>query len=73
MASDPFDYSYPSPLAPYHAADALSDNARPAAALPDALAEDGKSYVNPPRADGRVSESYERFVEPLDNGVRGAL
>jgi hypothetical protein len=64
--TDPFAYTYPSPLAPY--------SKTPLPALPDTLAEDGKSYVNPPRADGKArSESYERFVEPLDNGRKGGL
>jgi hypothetical protein len=64
--ADPFQYTYPSPLAPYA-------HAKDLPALPDAMAADGKSYVNPPRADGKLSESYERFVEPLDNGRRGGL
>lgn len=65
--ADPFAYIYPSPLAPYAKTQL--------APLPDALsAEDGKSYVNPARTDGRArSESYERFVDPLDNGQRGGL
>jgi DOPA 4,5-dioxygenase len=60
---DPFAYTYPSPLAGY-------ENAPP---LPDKIAEDGKSYVNPAREDGKLSDSYERFTEPLDNGRRGGL
>jgi hypothetical protein len=65
--ADPFSYTYPSPLSPYAHIKDLPP-------LPDTIAEDGKSYVNPPRADGReCSESYERFVEPLDNGRRGGL
>ncbi|TVY90957.1 putative 21.2 kDa protein, partial [Lachnellula willkommii] len=59
MAS-PAHYTYPSPLAGY-------ENAPP---LPDEKAADGKSYVNPPT--GVLSKSYERFTEPLDNGIRGA-
>ena len=39
--------------------------------LPDTLADDGKSYVNPPRAE--LSSAYHAFVEPLDNGRRGGL
>lgn len=66
--ADPFNYTYPSPLAPY------THTKNPLPVLPDTLSEDGKSYVNPPRTDGRDrSESYERFVEPLDNGRRGGL
>lgn len=66
MASDPFHYTYPSPLALYA-------DTKDLPALPDTMAADGKSYVNPPRADGKLSESYECFVEPLDNGRRGGL
>jgi DOPA 4,5-dioxygenase len=64
--ADPFSYTYPSPLAPYA-------HTKDLPALPDKMAADGKSYVNPARADGKLSESYERFVEPLDNGRRGGL
>lgn len=53
--------AYPSPLAGY-------EDAPP---LPDTLADDGKSYVNPPRAE--LSSAYHAFVEPLDNGRRGGL
>jgi hypothetical protein len=60
---DPFACTYPSPLAGY-------ENAPP---LPDEIAEDGKSYVNLPRKDGKLSDSYERFAAPLDNGRRGGL
>lgn len=31
--------------------------------------EDGKSYVNP--QTGVLSEAYEKFVDPIDNGTRG--
>ena len=58
---DAYAYTYPSPLVGY-------ENATP---LPDEKAEDGKSYKNP--QTGVLSKSYERFVEPLDNGIRGAL
>ncbi|KAK7911558.1 dopa -dioxygenase [Apiospora marii] len=53
--------TYPSPLSGY--ADAPP--------LPDERNEDGKSYKNPPR--GGLSEAYDRFVEPLDNGRRGGF
>jgi len=66
MASDPFNYTYPSPLAPYA-------HIRDLPQLPDTIAADGKSYVNPPHPDGKLSESYDRFVEPLDRGRRGGL
>jgi hypothetical protein len=59
--ADPSQYTYPSPLAGY-------ENASP---LPDEKAPDGKSYINP--QTGKLSESYERFTDPLDNGRRGAL
>ncbi|KAE8444265.1 hypothetical protein EG329_000765 [Mollisiaceae sp. DMI_Dod_QoI] len=59
--ADPSRYTYPSPLKGY-------ENAPP---LPDEKAADGKSYVNP--QTGVLSKSYERFTEPLDNGIRGAL
>jgi len=59
--ADPSLYTYPSPLAGY-------EDLPP---LPEEKAADGKSYVNPPT--GVLSKSYERFCEPLDNGVRGAL
>jgi hypothetical protein len=58
---DPTLYTYPSPLAGY-------ENAPP---LPEEKAENGKSYAN--HQTGVLSKSYERFTEPLDNGVRGAL
>jgi hypothetical protein len=59
--ADPSLYTYPSPLKGY-------ENAPP---LPDERAEDGKSYKNP--QTGVLSKSYERFTEPLDNGIRGGL
>jgi DOPA 4,5-dioxygenase len=39
--------------------------------LPEEKAEDGKSYVNPP-AEKR-SEAYDKFIAPLDQGIRGGL
>jgi DOPA 4,5-dioxygenase len=59
--ANPDSFPYPSPLAGY-------ENAAP---LPDEKAEDGQSYRNP--QTGVLSRSYERFVEPLDNGRRGGL
>ncbi|KAH7020913.1 DOPA-like domain-containing protein [Microdochium trichocladiopsis] len=41
--------------------------------LPEDKAPDGKSYVNPPAADGKPSEAYGRFTAPLDNGIRGGF
>lgn len=55
--------AYPSPLAGF-------EDAPP---LPEEKSEDGKSLVNPPRADGGLSTAYERFADPLDNGRRGGL
>ncbi|KAI0026140.1 DOPA-like domain-containing protein [Xylariomycetidae sp. FL0641] len=54
-------YTYPSPLAGF-------ENAAP---LPDEKADDGKSYVNP--QNDALSQAYEKFPEPLDNGRRGAF
>jgi hypothetical protein len=59
--ADPSLYAYPSPLEGY-------TDLPP---LPNELAEDMKSYKNPPAE--KLSESYEKFVAPLDNGSRGAL
>lgn len=58
---DPSIYAYPSPLTGYK-------NAPP---LPETLAEDGKSYVKLP-AD-KLSDAYDKFISPLDNGRRGGL
>ena len=55
--------AYPSPLAGFEGAPPL----------PEEKSEDGKSLVNPPRADGGLSPAYERFAYPLDNGRRGGL
>jgi DOPA 4,5-dioxygenase len=52
---------YPSPLAGY-------ENAPP---LPEERAEDGKSFRNP--QTGVLSSAYERFTEPLDNGIKDGL
>ncbi|TGZ83477.1 hypothetical protein EX30DRAFT_338099 [Ascodesmis nigricans] len=60
--SDPFHYTYPSPLAGYESHPPL----------PDDRAADGKSYVNPPNPQG-LSSAYTRFVEPIDNGRRGGF
>ena len=56
-----FQATWPSPLAGYENAPAL----------PDEKNEDGKSYVNPPREG--LSDSYEKFTAPLNNGTRGGL
>ncbi|KAM0322310.1 hypothetical protein ACHAQA_009600 [Verticillium albo-atrum] len=53
--------TYPSPLAGF-------ENAAP---LPSELGEDGKSFINPPREG--LSDSYEKFTTPLDNGRRGGF
>ncbi|KAK0510067.1 hypothetical protein JMJ35_007461 [Cladonia borealis] len=55
------EYEYPSPLEGYEHLPAL----------PDEKTEDGKSYVNP--QNGVLSKAYERFVDPIDNGVRGGF
>jgi DOPA 4,5-dioxygenase len=54
-------FKYPSPLTGY-------EDAPP---LPNEMAEDGKSYVNPPSA--KRSEAYDKFIDPLDQTQRGAL
>lgn len=54
-------FKYPSPLTGY-------ENAPP---LPEEKAADGKSYVNP--QSGKLSEAYEKFIDPLDNGRQGGL
>ncbi|KAK0708310.1 DOPA-like domain-containing protein [Lasiosphaeris hirsuta] len=59
--SDPSAYTYPSPLAGY-------ENAAP---LPDERAEDGKSFRIPEM--GVLSSAYDKFIDPLENGRRGAF
>ncbi|KAH9884067.1 DOPA-like domain-containing protein [Xylariomycetidae sp. FL2044] len=59
----PKTYTYPAPLAGF-------EDAPP---LPDDRNEDGKSYVNPPRPGGKLSDAYEAFVDPLDKGRRGGF
>lgn len=57
----PLAYTYPSPLAGVDETEPLSSEVN----------ADGKSLVNPKR-DG-LSEAYQRFTAPLDNGIRGGL
>ncbi|KAH7118538.1 DOPA-like domain-containing protein [Dactylonectria estremocensis] len=52
---------YPSPLAGY-------EDAPP---LPNEKAEDGKSFINPPAE--KLSEAYEKFIDPLDRGRQGGF
>lgn len=59
--ADPYQYTYPSPLAGY-------ENAPP---LPMEISADGKSYMNP--QTGVLSKAYEEFIDPLDKGRRGGL
>jgi len=59
--ADPSLYKFPSPLEGY----------RDLPPLPEEISADGKSYVNPPT--GKLSSSYETFIDPLDNGRRGAF
>lgn len=59
--ADPSLYTYPSPLEGYENAPLL----------PEEKAADGKSYLN--NQTGILSSSYEKFTEPLDSGIRGAL
>jgi hypothetical protein len=63
--ADPSFYTYPSPLSGPWAPSSTQP------LLPTDLNADGKSLVNPPAE--KLSSAYERFVEPLDNGVQGAL
>lgn len=59
--ADPSLYQYPSPLAGWESDEPLSAEKN----------EDGKSLKNPEPT--KLSSSYEKFVEPLDSGIRGGL
>lgn len=59
--SDTFWYTYASPLEGY-------ENLPP---LPDELADDGKSFKNPPT--GVLSKAYEQFTSGISNGRRGGF
>ena len=59
--TDPFFYTYQSPLTGYE----------DAAPLTDEKTEDGKSLKNP--QTGILSKAYEVFPDPLDKGRRGGL
>lgn len=59
--ADPSQYTYPSPLAGF-------EDAPP---LPTETNEDGKSLVNPKREG--LSDAYEHFTHPVNNGIRGGL
>lgn len=59
--ADPSLYKYPSPLKGYEGLEPLSDERN----------EDGKSYKN--TQTGKLSASYERFTDGLDNGIQGAF
>lgn len=63
MPSDPYLYSYPSPIAPYKGQDLepLSQDRN----------EDGKSFKNPTPTS--KSEAYSQFVAPITNGIRGGF
>ncbi|KKY26395.1 putative dopadioxygenase [Diplodia seriata] len=58
--SDPSLYTYPSPLEGW-------ENLPP---LPNDLAADGKSFLNPP---GAKSPAYTAFPVPITNGPRGGF
>jgi hypothetical protein len=71
---DPTLYTHPSPLSgPW---DSKANNLPP---LPTTISHDGKSLVNVHPAEGSTegpvarSAAYERFVAPLDNGIRGGF
>lgn len=59
--SRPVKQNYPSPIAGYEGAPPLSEERN----------DDGKSFVNPKREG--LSDTYQRFADPLDNGRRGGL
>jgi hypothetical protein len=59
--SDPFLYTFPSPLEGYANQEPLSDE----------LNEDGKSFKNP--QTGKLSSSYEQFGSGITNGQRGGF
>ncbi|RMZ75231.1 hypothetical protein DV737_g5394, partial [Chaetothyriales sp. CBS 132003] len=59
----PSTYTYEDPLKGY-------ENAAP---LPDELQEDGKSFKNPPRADGGLSKAYTEFTSGITNDRRGGF
>lgn len=59
--SDPFLYTFPSPLAGFEDHAPLSDE----------LNEDGKSFKNP--QTGVLSESYEKFTSGIRNDNRGGF
>ncbi|KAJ5396912.1 hypothetical protein N7509_005025 [Penicillium cosmopolitanum] len=59
--SDPFAYSYPSPLEGYENLEPLSDERN----------EDGKSLKNPQH--GKLSKAYEEFPDPLSKDRRGGF
>lgn len=59
--SDPFLYTFPSPLEGYEDYAPLSDE----------LNEDGKSFKNP--STGVLSPSYERFTSGITNDRRGGF
>jgi hypothetical protein len=63
--TDPSAYTYPSLLAGYENLPPLPEEKVPLGEV------NAKSYINP--QTGILSKSYEKFVEPLDNGIRGAL
>jgi len=58
---DAFSYTYSSPLEGYENLPAL----------PDAKADDGKSYINPPATS--QSPAYSSFVSPVVNDRRGGF
>ncbi|OMP85104.1 putative 21.2 kDa protein [Diplodia seriata] len=60
--SDPSLYTYPSPLEGW-------ENLPP---LPNDLAADGKSFINPPSPTGK-SPAYTAFPTPITNGPRGGF
>jgi aromatic ring-cleaving dioxygenase len=60
--ADPSAYTYSSPLAGFESAPPL----------PDEISDDGKSYKNPPAANGQ-SKAYSEFTAGVTNGRRGGF
>ncbi|TLD18323.1 hypothetical protein E2P81_ATG12118 [Venturia nashicola] len=61
MAADPASYSFPSPLEGWQGLPPL----------PNEIAADGKSYVNP--STGNLSKAYTSFTSPIANDIRGGF
>lgn len=58
--ADPALYNYPSPLEGYEGLEPLPEDR-----------QEDKSIANP--QTGKLSEAYDHFITPLDNGIRGGF